>query len=76
MSSKLSASVFDGGILAIDGANAIVATNIGGRINQRVSPSLTVTDLNTNPLVMVTSGAGTALADVTQVLGVNEITRF
>jgi hypothetical protein len=69
-------TVFDGGILAIDGANAIVATNIGGRMNQRVAPSLTVADLDTNPLVMVTSGAGTAAADVTQVIGMNEIVQF
>lgn len=69
-------TVFNGGILAIDGANAIVATNIGGRVNQRVAPSLTVPDLNTNPLAMVTSGAGTALADVTQVLGINEVVQF
>jgi hypothetical protein len=69
-------TVFDGGILAIDGANNIVVTNIGGRMNQRVSPSLAVPDLDTNPLAMVTSGAGTAAADVTQVLGVNEIVQF
>ena len=69
-------SVFDGGILVINGANAIVATNIGGRMNQRVSPTLAVPDLDTNPLVMQTSGAGTALADVTQLIGMNEVFQF
>lgn len=69
-------TVFDGGILSINGANAIVATNIGGRMNQRVAPTLTVADLDTNPLTMVTSGAGTAAADVTQVLGMNEVVLF
>lgn len=69
-------TVFDGGVLVINGANAIVATNIGGRMNQRVSPSLAVADLDTNPLAMVTSGAGTAAADVTQVLGMNEVVLF
>ena len=68
-------SVFDGGILQTDSAGANTVTGIGGRMNQRISITLTVPNLDLNSLTLLVQGQGTNNDDVTSNLSILKLYR-